>query len=306
MSLELDRRRRQSSARYAGASPTSDWCTSHEVWAVSRYFAAHPSLTCSGPIYASSFWTWKEVDETSRNRREGPVGRSRGRRRWPYAPHAISGTTGGRGERRRRRRASGRYRAAATAAAQLRRGRLGSTQWPRAHISTHRHTHELHALPPTYAQLYSVCCSSLQQLRRLLYVSATTCWRSVRRYFVTLMAHNLIYWLKLEKKLPSIEADRGQTERVTTTTRTAWLHRCRLPRPRHAVRLAAIARSWRRHYGKPLLCSSVNSQRTVRVDTYVACAFCIDLWLWPLTLTLHGDWVSYGHDPCTCKNQVQR
>jgi len=60
------------------------------------------------------------------------------------------------GRGRRRRRASGRYRAAATAAEQLRRGRLGSTQWPRAHISTHRHTHELHALPPTHAQLYSV------------------------------------------------------------------------------------------------------------------------------------------------------
>jgi len=42
-----------------------------------------------------------------------------------------------------------------------------------------------------------------------------------------------------EKNLFSIK-DRGQSDRVTTTTRSV---RCKWPRPRHAARLAALARS---------------------------------------------------------------
>jgi len=41
----------------------------------------------------------------------------------------------------------------------------------------------------------------------------------------------------------SLIDDRGQTDRVITPTH-AGLRRCRWHRPRHAARLAALARSW--------------------------------------------------------------
>jgi len=64
------------------------------------------------------------------------------------------------------------------------------------------------------------------------------------------------------ERLPSIE-DRGQTDRprqcVTTPTR-AGLRRCLWPRPRHAARLDALARSWWRDSKKVQLRPSVNTQ----------------------------------------------
>jgi len=54
----------------------------------------------------------------------------------------------------------------------------------------------------------------------------------------------------------SIE-DRGKTARVTTLTR-AGLRRCRWPRPRHAARLAALARRWWRDNKNVLLITAVN------------------------------------------------
>jgi len=47
--------------------------------------------------------------------------------------------------------------------------------------------------------------------------------------------------------------------RVTAPTR-AGLYRCRWRRPRHAARLAALARSWWRHNNNVLSRSSVNTQ----------------------------------------------
>jgi len=61
------------------------------------------------------------------------------------------------------------------------------------------------------------------------------------------------------KKLSSTE-DRGQTDRVSTSTR-AELRHCHCSRPRHAARLAALSCSWRHynktyHYGRQLIFKS--------------------------------------------------
>ena len=53
--------------------------------------------------------------------------------------------------------------------------------------------------------------------------------------------------------------DRDQTDRVTTSTR-AGLRRCRCPRPRHAARFSALARSRRRHSGNLLLRPLISTQ----------------------------------------------
>jgi len=47
--------------------------------------------------------------------------------------------------------------------------------------------------------------------------------------------------IKVIEKLTSV-VDQGQTDRITTPTRVE-LRRCRCPRPLHASRLAALARS---------------------------------------------------------------
>ena len=97
---------------------------------------------------------------------------------------------------------------------------------------------------------------------------------------------------------PSSIKDRGQTDRATTPTRALDFRRWRWPRPHHAVRPAALARSWWRHRGNLLLRLAKRCSRySCSTYTFVALTFDVNF---------QSPATNYDDDTQHAKNQGQK